>query len=55
MQNRLNRTTAVFRCDGDYWTVAYADTVLRLKDSRGLQYVARLLRHRKDPNVLINE
>ena len=36
---------AVFRRDGDYWTVAYADTVLRLKDSRGLQYVARLLRH----------
>ena len=36
---------AVFRCDGDYWTIAYADTELRLKDSRGLQYVARLLRH----------
>lgn len=37
--------TAVFRRDGDYWTVAYADSVVRLKDSRGLQYLAHLLRH----------
>lgn len=37
--------TAEFRRDGDYWTIAHGDTVLRLKDSRGLQYVARLLRH----------
>ena len=36
---------AVFRCDGDYWTVAAAGTVLRLKNSRGLQYLAHLLRH----------
>jgi tetratricopeptide (TPR) repeat protein len=37
--------TAVFRRDGHYWTVAYAGSVLHLKDSKGLQYVARLLRH----------
>ena len=35
----------VFRRDGDYWNIAYADRVVRLKDSRGLQYLVRLLRH----------
>jgi hypothetical protein len=35
----------VFRRDGDYWTVAYADRAVRLKDSRGLQYLAHLLHH----------
>ena len=33
----------VFRLDGDFWTVAYAGTVVRLKDTKGLQYLARLL------------
>jgi tetratricopeptide (TPR) repeat protein len=34
----------VFRKEGDYWTIRYNGTVLRLKDSKGLQYIARLLR-----------
>jgi tetratricopeptide (TPR) repeat protein len=33
----------VFRCDGEYWTVAYRGTVVRLKDSKGLHDVATLL------------
>jgi len=35
----------VFRRDGDYWTIAYDDGVIRLRDSKGLQYLAHLLRH----------
>jgi non-specific serine/threonine protein kinase len=35
----------VFRREGDYWTIAYGDTVCRLKDVKGLQYLAQLLRH----------
>ena len=38
-------TDAVFRCEGQYWTVAYAGTATRLKDSKGLHYLAHLLRH----------
>ena len=33
----------VFRKEGEYWTIAYAGTVLRLKDVRGLAYLAQLL------------
>jgi tetratricopeptide (TPR) repeat protein len=35
----------VFRREGDYWIVAGDGVVLRLKDSKGLQYIAYLLRH----------
>ena len=33
----------LFRREGDYWTLAYEGSVLRLKDSKGLRCVARLL------------
>jgi hypothetical protein len=33
----------VFRREGSFWTVAWDDTVIRLKDNRGLQYLAQLL------------
>ncbi|HEY7496600.1 MAG TPA: AAA family ATPase, partial [Candidatus Tectomicrobia bacterium] len=33
----------VFRQDGDYWTLSYQETMCRLKDIRGLHYIARLL------------
>jgi tetratricopeptide (TPR) repeat protein len=35
----------LFRREGQYWTVAYAGQVVRLKDSKGVQYLARLLSH----------
>jgi tetratricopeptide (TPR) repeat protein len=35
----------VFKLDGDYWTVAYGELVLRLKDMKGLRYIHHLLRH----------
>jgi tetratricopeptide (TPR) repeat protein len=35
----------VFRRDGDYWTIAYEGRALRLRDARGLRYLAQLLHH----------
>jgi hypothetical protein len=35
----------VFRRDGDYWTIGYAGREVRLRDTNGLQYIARLLAH----------
>ncbi len=35
--------TALFRREGEFWTVAYAGRVLRLRGSKGLEQVARLL------------
>ena len=36
---------AVFRPEGEYWTVSFAGTTCRLKDVRGLHYIAYLLQH----------
>jgi len=35
----------VFRKEGEYWTVGYGRNSFRLKDSKGLGYIAHLLRH----------
>src|ERR1700688_4675501 len=35
----------VFRKEGEYWTVGYGGKAFRLKDSKGLGYLAHLLRH----------
>jgi hypothetical protein len=43
--------SAVFRCDGDYWTIAYRGLESRLKDSKGLRYIAQLL---ANPNTEIS-
>src|SRR5215471_17178160 len=32
-----------FRREGEYWTVRYEGSVARLKDAKGLRYLARLL------------
>jgi hypothetical protein len=36
---------AVFQRDGDVWTIAFEGKGLRLKDAKGLQYIAHLLHH----------
>lgn len=36
--------SSVFRREGDYWTITYQGSVLRLKDTTGLQYLFHLLR-----------
>jgi TolB-like protein len=35
----------VFRKEGRYWTVGYAGNSVHLKETRGLKYIAHLLRH----------
>jgi hypothetical protein len=35
----------VFRKEGDYWTIVFGGAVVRLKDAKGLGYIAHLLRH----------
>src|SRR6266446_4448553 len=35
----------VFRKEGEYWTIGYGGKSFRLKDSKGLGYLAHLLRH----------
>jgi hypothetical protein len=37
-------TAGVFRLEGEYWTIEYAGTLLRLRDGKGLRYLAELLR-----------
>lgn len=36
--------TQTFRREGDYWTIAFGGRVCRLRDSKGLHHIARLLR-----------
>ena len=36
---------ALFRREGDYWTIAYESHVIRLKDIKGMSYLAHLLGH----------
>lgn len=33
----------VFRREGDYWSIGYGGTLVRLRDTKGLHYLARLL------------
>jgi hypothetical protein len=35
----------VFRREGEYWTIVYAGTTVRLRDAIGLQYLAYLVAH----------
>ena len=34
-----------FRKEGEYWTIGYGDRAFRLKDTKGLAYLAHLLRY----------
>jgi hypothetical protein len=44
--NRLARSAHnLFRKEGDYWSISFDGNTLRLKDAKGLQYLAQLLRH----------
>jgi hypothetical protein len=36
--------TALFRREGEFWTVAFEGAAFRLRDSKGLHYIAALLR-----------
>ena len=38
-----------FRCEGDYWTLAYAGRVCRVRDAKGLHHIAHLLGRPAEP------
>jgi hypothetical protein len=38
-------TAAVFRCEGQYWSVGFGGRIVRVKQTKGVQYIAHLLRH----------
>jgi hypothetical protein len=49
-RSRANRdvspnTDSLFFPEGEYWTIAYEGQTCRLRDSKGLRYLAHLLRH----------
>src|SRR6266853_4221189 len=44
-QNTSLPERAILRQEGEYWTVGYGANAFRLKDTKGLAYLARLLRH----------
>ena len=35
----------IFRLEGEYWTIAYQGALCRLRDAKGLRYLAHLLLH----------
>jgi hypothetical protein len=39
----LTPARAVFRREGEYWSIVYEEDAFRLKDSKGVRYLARLL------------
>ncbi|HUQ63284.1 MAG TPA: response regulator transcription factor [Acidimicrobiales bacterium] len=41
----MNELPDTFAREGEYWTIAYRGKTFRLKDSKGLWYLAELLRH----------
>ena len=43
MRGRPDRAP-MLRREGDYWTIIYDASVVRLKDAKGLRYLERLLR-----------
>src|SRR5262249_14708689 len=45
VRGRPEASACVFHREGEYWTIAYAGAVCRLRDMRGLGYLAHLLRH----------
>ena len=42
-QSRSIQSPAIFRREGDYWTVSWNGNVVRLKHAKGFRYVAHLL------------
>jgi len=45
---QLAASDQIFRHEGEYWTVVFAGTVRRIRDIRGMRYLAHLLSHPHD-------
>jgi hypothetical protein len=39
------QSASLFRIEGEYWTIAFDGRVCRLRDTKGLRYLALLLAH----------
>jgi hypothetical protein len=50
-KSKLSAAENVFHRDGDFWTIAYGDKTIRLRNLKGLEYIAYLLAH---PGVRIH-
>jgi len=48
-QPAATRPQSLFRREGEYWTVGFAGRTCRVRDAKGLTYVALLLRHPRKP------
>src|SRR6266852_9977759 len=44
-QSTSSPERAIFRKEGEYWTVGRGGNTFRLKDTKGLGYLVHLLRH----------
>ena len=46
-RNAAGATTSPceFACEGDYWTIQFAERDVRVRDSKGMRYLAELLAH----------
>ncbi|MGH3602157.1 MAG: ATP-binding protein [Pseudonocardiaceae bacterium] len=42
-ESQLDPSAAVFRHEGEYWTIGFQRVVIRLRDTKGLQYLRKLL------------
>jgi hypothetical protein len=42
-QQAESKLTGTFRKEGEFWTISYVGTTFRLKDAKGLHYIAYLL------------
>jgi hypothetical protein len=40
---------AVFRCEGDYWTIIYTDRTVGVRDMLGMRYLGQLLARPHQP------
>ncbi len=45
LDSTKSKSTAEFRREGEFWTIAYGGATFRLKDAKGLHYIAYLLAH----------
>lgn len=48
LDSTKSKSTAEFQREGEFWTIAYAGATFRLKDAKGLHYIAYLLAHPGD-------
>ena len=49
LPRRPSSFEGLFCHEGDFWTIAFEGRLVRLKDAKGLRYLAHLLRHPGEP------